>query len=694
MPRWKKVVKAEGSIERGIILDSRDVFARERYEQRIDYQLAILTEQYHKNKTVNKAQVKKVVEEFINDVTLILRELEDMKRRAEQEEFRKISNIRNLLLKGAKINSKKIKKELEKFGETLKSNTISGLRSYRRKERRLSRGKAPFGVYSKKIRQEKALERDVARKAGTIVNDTSKEHPLSSEADYLIKSLNKIPDEKTYAQLEERIKLLVKNYEKDLEDFLNIEIDIEIEEARKLHRINHYITFLKMVGGFDDLIKRLNNLKDLAKKWVYQDSIAARKLVRYAKTLNYGLSMLKSSEASTEADFPGIVTKKFFLFGQVPAIYIFNQNRPRPNRGIVLVPGIMTDKRYLVTLGKRLVSQDYVVLSIDMTAHGESKERFRLGRNCEYIQQAVKWLRLNGIKNIGAIGHSAGATSIIFALCGYNTKVENQFYISVTRVIERLNEVVKLSKQNKSGNIEKAIYEGVLFSKEYRNLKEIVLNGFKNMFNGQSRINATVLLAAPLRFQISFPPWMSKVFKITPRLIVKGFGEYIFTKGWASIFKSPEGKKFHPYKLSSRFNEVQLRHMIISDKNEFLNYVKTVKNPFDFINLINFLCDNVKNPDKDTGFFRYYRNFIRKTPKLFIYGLKDKVIKTVRSEIRLELEKHYKDLGETETKMYPNLSHKMNKEGQNFDFESGKMPEMTYKIVTFLNRYLGKGRLI
>jgi hypothetical protein len=93
MARFRRVVATDSSIERGIILDSRDVFARERYEQRIDYQLAVLTEQYHKNKTVNKAQVKKVVEEFINDVTLILRELEDMKRRAEQEEFRKIANI-------------------------------------------------------------------------------------------------------------------------------------------------------------------------------------------------------------------------------------------------------------------------------------------------------------------------------------------------------------------------------------------------------------------------------------------------------------------------------------------------------------------------------------------------------------------------------------------------------------------------
>ena len=125
MPRWRKAVKTESGTLGNLLIDARDVFSREKYEERLDYQLAILTQLFHKNKTVDKSQVKKVVEEFIKDVEIILRELEDAKRKAEQEESSKIDKIKQLLAEGAKVNSGKFKKELGKFGEQLKSNTVS-----------------------------------------------------------------------------------------------------------------------------------------------------------------------------------------------------------------------------------------------------------------------------------------------------------------------------------------------------------------------------------------------------------------------------------------------------------------------------------------------------------------------------------------------------------------------------------------
>ena len=190
MARLGNAIGTESSIESGIITDARDVFQRERYEQRLDYQLAVITRQFYRNKTVDKQQVKQIVEEFIRDVEIVLRELEDAKRRAEQEEVRKIDKIRQLLVEGAKINSGKFKKELEKFGSSLKSNIVAALRSERRRERRLRRGKAPIGYFLKKVRQDKALEIDIARRTGAEVKDIQQEHQLTSKFNYLIKALS------------------------------------------------------------------------------------------------------------------------------------------------------------------------------------------------------------------------------------------------------------------------------------------------------------------------------------------------------------------------------------------------------------------------------------------------------------------------------------------------------------------------
>lgn len=584
MARYNKPIATEGSIIGGLILDSRDLFEREKFEERLDYQLAVLTQQFYRDKKVDRQQVQNVVEDFIKDVGAILVRLEDAKRRAEQEEAKKIDKLRQLLAEGTKINSKKFKKELEKFGSSLKSNTVSTMRQYVRREKRLRRGKAPIGYFLKKVRQDKALEADIARRTGNLVKDAQQEHQLISEIDYLIKALNSsIPDKKTYANLKERIRLLADNYEKDLEDFLNIEIDIEIEEARKLHRIDHYITFLKMVGGFDGLINKLNELKKRVEYWIYQDSIDAKKLIRYAKSLDYGLSTLKASEALHDKDFPGIIATNSPIDNIVPGILIYNQNKPKPNRAVILMHGVFQSKETLLTFGKKLASLDFWVYSIDMTSHGESREKINLGRNCEYIQIAVRWFRLNGIKNVGVIGHSLGAVTTLFALCGYNVKVENEFYTLVTKIMQRLKIIIETINKNVVSEHDRAIHEAIKLSEEYKDLKKLVVNAMRSVYEGQSKINVAVLLAAPLTVQFVFPPLAAKILKRLPKQVHWLAGKSInkLFNRWST---QQEGKDTPVYKPLAKKGEVQVMSAVYSDIYHTYNYAQTVKNPYDFIN--------------------------------------------------------------------------------------------------------------
>src|SRR3989338_5573261 len=777
MPRLGKPIMPEDTIIRGLILDSRDLFSEEKYEDRMDLELAMLTQDFKKRGLVDANKVRTVVNEFIGAVEVAFRKLEDAKRKAEQEEINNIDKIRSLLVEGKKINVKSLKKELEAFGMSLKSNTLSALRRNRRRERQLRRGRAPFGFVLKKLRQSKYLDKEVARKAFRIGEHTLKEPQMFSEIDYLLSMLNKNPNKEILEQLKERVYRLTEDYEGNLDDFLTVEVDIEIEESRKLHRIDHYIAFLKMISNLgyvkewgktypyfkkrggpfekgqqrdffishksdlvkkvaytpdksikelaDDLISRLNELKKKVNYWVYQDSIDAKRLQQYAtKSLEYGEQLLKTSERSGE--FPEIAVEKISIYN-APALKIFNPERlqeGKVNRGIVLVHGAFGTKEGLLTLGKRLATkeQDFLVVSIDLPQHGENRALFKFGIACEFIHEAVVYLRSQGMRNVGVVGHSFGAMSTLFAICGYNLKIENEFFDITSRLIKQIENVVRAlegitekSKELRQSDehayekqYSRAVYHSTLLSKEYKYLKQKLLEGLEYMFRGSGisgKIDAAVLLSPPLTSQLFFAPQAAYVFQHLPKLLSRPGARWVtgqITKSFFKKFEKQEGEEVVLPRYINEKDKAQLVGAVIPDLYDTFHYVGHMKNPYDFMEAIDYFCDKVMNPDMSTEFFRYYREFIRRTPKLYIYGLEDMdLLKPLWAKAfsftkthQAELEDHYKKFGETEIIRIPNVNHMLNKEGKEKQFEGARLPRITYKIVTFFNQYLGRGRLV
>ena len=53
----------ESNIEEGLVLDSRDVVEKERYEEKIDYELATLIQ---KGKLVKPNDIKQLIQYYIN----------------------------------------------------------------------------------------------------------------------------------------------------------------------------------------------------------------------------------------------------------------------------------------------------------------------------------------------------------------------------------------------------------------------------------------------------------------------------------------------------------------------------------------------------------------------------------------------------------------------------------------------------
>ena len=751
-----QIQPSDANMLRGLILDSRDLFSEEKFENRVDLELALLIQEFKKNGTVDANRVRVEVNKFIGIAESAFRKLEDAKGRAEQEEVNNLNRIRSFLAEGRKINSTTLKKELEKFGGALRSNTLSVLRYNRRREKQLRRERAPFGFVMKKLRSSQYLDKEVARKAFWEGEHTLKEPQLFSEIDYLISMLNKTPNKEALEQLRERIYRLTKDYEGDLDTFLTIEVDLEIDEARRLHRIDHYITFLKMISNIgyvkewgetypyfkkrggpfemgqqrdffishkrdlvkkvsytpdksikelaDDLINKLNALKAEVNKWVYQDSIDAKRLQQYATGIfDYGQRILESSKSE---DFPGIETHRVMIAGAVPAIKIFNPNRPKPNRGIILVHGMSKDKENLVTLGKRLASQNYWAYSIDMAMHGEAfEEKLRLGRICEFIQMAVRQLRSEGIRNIGVVGHSTGAMCTLFAMAGYNTEVEAKFYAAMIKVTKRLKIITDdlgIVKKYDEEAYKRLVFNAIRLREEYKELKTILFNALKGTYESASRIDAAVLLAPIKTMQYAMPPWQAGILKSWFGRKM-GFSRFMLksvTNKTNEAIRKYEGENAKIYERWIGDKGVQLHATYIQDVYDTFNYIQEVKNPFDFINAITEFCKIVQSPDNKLELIRYYWNIIRRTPKLFVYGIFDYYIEPFKKNNMPEIEQHYRDFGETDIMRLPNAGHSLNKEfseakkyKEEYSFESGKMPKVTYRVISFLNTHLASGRL-
>lgn len=722
MPRLSKPIIPEGSIIRGLILNSKDLFSKEAYEERIDKELTELIAEFRKNKTVKKGKLNDVIGHFIKEVTAIIQELDQIKVRAEQEEILKIDGLRKLFEEESKINARALRSELGNFAKSIKGSTIAALRSNLRGEKRLRRGKVPLGYVLKKVKKDKYLDAEVARRAYRIGEHTAEEHALYYRAIDLINSLKSNPSRENLEQLKNLTKTLIQNYKNDVEDFLNIESGIDIEEARKLHRIDHYIVFLKMVSGSEHLIRKLNALKEDAKRWIYQDTINAKNLERYAiKSFEYGEKLLESSQIEPGAEIPGIKIEKHTVFEQVPGILISYEKpdeppKLKPNRGLVLVHGAFGAKETLLTLGKRLAMQDYEVFIMDVAQHGDNAALFRLGVISEQILLCVSFLRRRGMKNVGVIGHSLGAMCALFAMTGYNSRIEYQFFEATKNLMQGIDLMDKaLNKEKKKLKnwqlqfLEKERHNLIQSSEEYKKLKEVILNGLREMYEGNSKIDAAVLLAPPKTSQFNFPREVAGVIKRLPKITRKPAAKFLSD---VLVLKKLEkiGETFTiPEYVIKGMNEpgkIRIVSADVTNMYDTFNYVQNVKNPYDYIDAIKMICKKFHSQDNKVDFIRYYADLIRNVPKLYIYGLGDidllksfiprKITEFGLSVGRLqitELEDHYKKFG-GEIVRIPRLNHWLTQEGIYPNFDSARMPKITYKIVTFFNQYLGRGRLV
>ena len=246
-------------------------------------------------------------------------------------------------------------------------------------------------------------------------------------------------------------------------------------------------------------------------------------------------------------------------------------------------------------------------------------------------------------------------------------------------------------------------------SEEYVKLKETILSGMREVFEGNSRIDAAVLLAPPKTCQFFLPAYIFRFIKRLPKITRKPLAKLLSD---ALLFKpvAKQGETFTiPEYVIKGMNEQGKIRIVGGDVTDWyhtFDYAQNVKNPYDYMDTIKKICNQFHSPDKKIDFIRYFVGLVRKTPKLYIYGLGDldilksfvprqisKLVHPVGKYQLNKLEAHYRDFG-GEIIRIPNLNHTLTVEGNLAVFDNIRMPKITYKIVTFFNQYLGRGRLV
>jgi phage-related protein len=589
-----------------------------------------------------------------------------------------------------------------------------------------------------------------------VATDGVEEFDLLSSIKQLIRIYNKKPTKEELVVLEQKILKLLRGYEQNFDYLLDVEVDVEIEQATKLHKIDQYIKFLE-VTNIKEYLNELKILKQRAIYWVYQDFRDLKKLIRYVNNLQKLTSKAVqiSKEAKTE-DFPDVKLRPYNIGEIIGTIYFKNLNAIKA--GVIIAMGFFGTREELNLFCKRIANQNYLVYIFNLPAHGESEAIFRLSLVSEYIFISVKNIRSKfNLRRIAVIGHSIGSVAAMMAACGYNRTAEYEIYKFAEQYSNHLKKLIEFEKKYKIiglyDEIIKNINKPLLWQKiknliseqekllilnniindlsaSYLNIKLIILSSLKEQWYGGGKIDAFIFLAPPLKLQkiVPNPPFLIRRIprNFVKKLANKFFNEPIYKFFSDSLDRFTEANR----KILERKgigDLITLQFFKIYDLKDFIDYFFSIKNPVDYLGLINFLSEieleKVEEIEKqellrrrekikriykrDTSkidselkrledtkpilsFIRAYKKrLIDEKPKLFLYGTFDLWLKPFLPKGKKKFESVFAMMGNSQVISLKRQSHFLDKEGfQTSTKKPLSNPKACTYIIDFLNKNL------
>ncbi|MBI2541581.1 alpha/beta hydrolase [Candidatus Woesearchaeota archaeon] len=336
------------------------------------------------------------------------------------------------------------------------------------------------------------------------------------------------------------------------------------------------------------------------------------------------------------------IIEQYVFVGKVRGSVFFKKNT-KPNRGLLVSHGIGGNRYCLTEFARRLASYGFFVLSIDLPSHYLNTNKLSLGEISETMIEGTILLRQYGMRYIAVIAHSLGAVGALFSRCGYTAEIENNIYPlweNTIKLMEQIGEDTYDGIQDYDKN--RKIVEQI--EANYAQMKELVFYSLRNSVKKGWNVDCYVLLAPPPEAKKAVP-WLKVLRKLKPKW-QKALIEKLFHKPLVKLTME-EGNivKFVPEKDVAYTNWLFFK---IKDVPEFLDYLMGLKEPGDFLELVEKM-GQFRRKDQKITFFEYYlKKYLIAPPKLFVYGKWDAFLRTMIPSTRKRIEKFYLSCGDAE----------------------------------------------
>ncbi|MCF7862089.1 alpha/beta hydrolase [Candidatus Woesearchaeota archaeon] len=393
-------------------------------------------------------------------------------------------------------------------------------------------------------------------------------------------------------------------------------------------------------------------------------------------------------ESSAKALFSDIKTEDIRL-GPVAGI-LYYKDLKNAKGGVAATHGFFGYKGNSDLLYRRIADYGYPVYAFDLPGHQDSEGQLEFGLASEYFLRATAYLHGIGINKVAALGHSTGAASSLFALYNYNSIIEKKIY-------EKLEEFASVLSSDKP-NFEDMATE------LYKEIIGLILQELRTSRFGGAKIDAIIMLAPPLTIQAVVSPGLLKFVANRPKLI-----NMLWGKKWLRL----------------------------DNVKALADYLCTVKNPPDFLDLIDFFSDGMNKIDmndymdksrqafevrnyskseldhaqsvkgmKNRFIHQYKQRVVSGVPKLLLKGTRDIVARTFSKKGKKSYEDTYMKHGNVEFHWMPRFSHWFNDPSMKIDLKNKTglnwaidatdaivSAKPTKLILEFLDKHLNNGVL-
>jgi hypothetical protein len=359
---------------------------------------------------------------------------------------------------------------------------------------------------------------------------------------------------------------------------------------------------------------------------------------------------------------------------------LYYKDKINYKKGILLVHGMSGNRYGLGVLAERLADYGYFCVSIDLPSHYQNKSEFTLGELSDTITEGIQFIKNKGISRVGVIGHSIGAVGTIFSNVGYTRIIEKEVF-SIWNNMRLLMDNALRNIENNPHLLMEAREKIDLL---YIQMKQIILNSLKNKIQSKSDMDCLILLAPPLNCKSAIPA-LSLLNKLSHKWKKIIFETLFHKPAVKQTIKEGNPADFH---FENKKENLYWQFFKTSKSEEFLNYFLNMKEPKDYMELIEDLA-KFKEQENKINFFEYYqKKYLFSKPKLFIYGNKDLYLKPFLPFARKRLEQFYENCGNAEIH-YGNFTHvMMNNPNQQLAIIAVKNDKVTELIIKFLDKHL------